>query len=281
MTLLQKEIAKIINNAIKEDCVDNDITTNSLIDKNQKSEAYIISRQDAVVCGTTIVQQVFKIVDPKVTVFAYRKEGERISKNEPLIFIKGSTRSILSGERLALNFLGRLSGIATLTSQYVEKAGPKVKILDTRKTTPGLRNLEKMAVVTGGGTNHRFNLREMVLIKDNHRLATQKEISLAEAVSRAKKTKKKIEIEVDNIDQFHQAIAAKPDIILLDNMPPAQIRKAVSIKKLLKSKTLLEASGGINLKTVSVIAKSGVDRISVGKITHSAPCVDYSLEFVT
>lgn len=280
MNSMQKSINRIIQTAMDEDHVYDDVTTKILVDKKQTSQAYIISREEGIVCGSGIVKKIFQKFDRRVKVFAYHKDGDNIRKNEPIIFIKGPTRSILSCERIALNFLGRLSGIATLTSEFVKRAGSKIKILDTRKTTPGLRILEKMAVKTGGGTSHRLNLSDMVLIKDNHRLAKNK-LSLKEAVNRLRQaTNKKIEIEVDTLEQFKEVLSAKPDFILLDNMSAAQLQKAVMLKKKIRSKVLLEASGGINLQTVSKIAKTGIDRISVGQLTHSAKSIDFSLEFV-
>ncbi|MCB9772367.1 MAG: carboxylating nicotinate-nucleotide diphosphorylase [Candidatus Omnitrophica bacterium] len=281
MKLSNQVIDRIIRIALDEDCAKHDITTHVLVDKAQKSEAYIISRQNAVLCGTALIQRIFKIFDPRVTVYPYHKDGNMIRHNEPIIFIKGSTRSILSCERVVLNFLAHLSGISTLTLQFVKAANNvKVQILDTRKTTPGLRDLEKYAVFCGGGSNHRHDLSDMILIKDNH-LLSQKTQDFADIVKQVRrKTNKKVEIEVDTLNQFQKALASKPDIILLDNMNTAQIKKAVQIKKRNRSKVLLEASGGVNLKTIAHIAKTGVNRISIGQLTHSVPAVDFSMEFV-
>lgn len=274
------DIKRLIQNAIEEDRVHHDITTKTLIDKKQISSAYILTRQDAIGCGFEIVKTIFKTVDPRVKIAAYYKDGSALKKNEPVVFLHGATRSLLSAERVALNFLGHLSGIATLTQQFVQAIKPyKTKILDTRKTTPGLRALEKYAVKCGGGENHRRDLSDMILIKDNHLLS--KTYSLAETVAIVrKKTKKEIEVEVDTLEQFKEILPQNPDMILLDNMSLGEMKQAVALKRKNRAKTLLEASGGVNLKTVKNIAATGVDRISVGQLTHSAPVVDFSLEFV-
>lgn len=276
----KKIISRLIQNALEEDRAHHDITTQILVDRDQISQAYIISREDAVICGNGLVKEIFKKFDTKTTVVSYHKDGDTIKKNEPVIFIKGPTATILSCERVALNFLAHLSGVSTLTAQFVKNAGT-AKILDTRKTTPGLRDLEKYAVVCGGGFNHRRDLSDMVLIKDNHLAAQAKDMTLADAIRKVRlKTKKKIELEVDTLEQFKHALQARPDIILLDNMNVAQLQNAVRLRKQAKSKVLLEASGGINLKNISRIAKTGVDRISIGRLTHSARSIDFSLEFV-
>lgn len=282
MKNIKKQVNRIIQTAMDEDFVNDDVTTKCLVNKNQISEGYILSREDAIICGTEIVKATFKKFDPKVKVFLYQKDGTKIKKNEPVIFLKGSTRSILSCERIALNFLGHLSGIATLTNQCVEKvANSKVKILDTRKTTPGLRDLEKYAVRCGQGENHRRDLKAMVLIKDNHLLAKQNHLTFSTIISQLRRqTKKKIELEVDTLSQFKEALSARPDIILLDNMTISQIKQAVILKKQSGHKILLEASGGVDLKTILNISKTGIDRISIGQLTHSANSVNFSMELV-
>ncbi len=279
---LNKNISTLIKNALTEDRVANDLTTQSLINKTQTSQAYIVSREEAIICGTRLVKDIFRTLNSKIHVFVYHQDGDKIKINEPVIFIEGPTASILSGERVALNFLTRLSGISTLTAKFVEKViGTKAKILDTRKTTPGLRDLEKYAVVCGGGHNHRRDLSDMVLIKDNHIAAQPQDMTLSDIVRKVRKeTKKKIEIEVDTFRQFKEALTAQPDIILLDNMTTSQMKAAVHLKKQCKSKVLLEASGGINHSNVTKIAATGVDRISIGQLTHSPRSIDFSLEFV-
>ncbi len=282
MKNINNTIDRIIQIAMDEDFVDRDVTTQNLVDKNQISQAYILSREDAVICGNDIVKKIFKKIDTQVKVFSYHKDGEDIKKNEPVIFLKGPTRSILSCERVALNFLGHLSGISTLTAEFVKLvSGTSVKILDTRKTTPGLRDLEKYAVRCAKGENHRRDLSDMVLIKDNHLLAKAQNLSMATIIARLRaKTKKKIELEVDTLSQYKEALLAKPDIILLDNMTIGQIKNAVKLKKASNSKILLEASGGINLKSIVKISKTGIDRISIGQLTHSANSINFSMEFV-
>ncbi len=282
MKNINNTIDRIIQIAMDEDFVDRDVTTQNLVDKNQISQAYILSREDAVICGNDIVKKIFKKIDTQVKVFSYHKDGEDIKKNEPVIFLKGPTRSILSCERVALNFLGHLSGISTLTAEFVKLvSGTSVKILDTRKTTPGLRDLEKYAVRCAKGENHRRDLSDMVLIKDNHLLAKAQNLSMATIIARLRaKTKKKIELEVDTLSQYREALLAKPDIILLDNMTLSQIKQAVNIKKKAGSKILLEVSGGINLQSIVKISKTGIDRISIGALTHSAKSVNFSMEFV-
>ncbi len=282
MKNINNSIDRIIQTAMDEDFVHRDVTTQNLVDKNQISQAYILSREDAVICGNDIVKKIFQKIDAQVKVFSYHKDGEDIKKNEPVIFLKGPTRSILCCERVALNFLGHLSGISTLTAEFVRlAAGTNVKILDTRKTTPGLRDLEKYAVRCAKGENHRRDLSDMVLIKDNHLLAQAQNLSMAPLIERLRrKTKKKIELEVDTLSQYRQALLAKPDIILLDNMTLSQIKKAVALKKKSKSKILLEVSGGVTLSTIAKISKTGIDRISIGSLTHSANSINFSMEFV-
>lgn len=282
MNRLKKQTARIIDIAMDEDRVRHDITTHILVNKKQISEAYIISREEAHICGTGLVKEIFRKFDQKVRVFPYHKDGDMIKRNEPVIFIQGPTAAVLSCERIALNILGHLSGITTLTAAFIEKIkGTKTQILDTRKTTLGFRDLEKYAVRCGGGANHRRDLSDMVLIKDNHLLAHGSRLSVFRTIADIRrKTKKPIEIEVDTLDQFREALNAKPDIILLDNMSAKQIKTAVRLKKQSRSGVLLEASGNVTLKTVREIAKTGVNRISIGQLTHSSRSIDFSMEFV-
>ena len=247
------------------------------------SSAHIIVKEKGVICGLAQAKETFRAIDPKMKITFYHKDGDFVKKNTKIAKLEGKTRALFTGERTALNFLGFLSGVATHTHEFVEKIYPyKAQILDTRKTTPGLRNLEKYAVKCGGGTNHRFGLYDMALIKDNHRHACHPEISIQEAVKNIRKrTKKKIQVEVDTLDQFMQALEVKPDMILLDNMTTTQLRKAVAITKKLKTKKpLLEASGGVSLRNVRSIAKTGVDRISIGSLTHSPRSIDISLDAI-
>jgi len=272
---------KIIDRALKEDQSHHDITTNILVPENQISKACIIVRQEAVICGLDVAKYIFKKFDPKMKFTFFCKDGDRLKRNCKVVCLKGKTRAILTGERLVLNFMAYLSGISTETNKFVKKAHPyQVKIMDTRKTIPGLRALVKMAVRTGGGVNHRFNLKEMVMIKDNHLIAYKREKTIENAIKHVrKKTRKIIVIEVDSLIQFKQALDAQPDIILLDNMSPRQLKKSVKINNESKNKCLLEASGGITLRTIRAVAKTGVDRISIGALTHSPNAIDFSMEF--
>ena len=275
-------IDKLIRNALREDAVRSDVTTNTLIPKQQKCQAVIVAKKGGVVCGAQIAVKVFKALDPGLHAKVMIKDGRSVKVGDVLVRLAGRTRSILSGERTALNFLGYLSGMATLTQQFVKAVEPyPVKIMDTRKTTPGLRALERYAVRCGGGFNHRFDLKDAVLIKDNHLKASSPHVGIVEAIRcfRAK-NKHPIEIEVDTLDQFRQALSAGPEIILLDNMTRTQMRRAVEITRALPGtrRPLLEVSGGVTLKTVKAIAATGVDRISIGALTHSSGSLDVSLE---
>jgi nicotinate-nucleotide pyrophosphorylase (carboxylating) len=280
--MITAEIKQIINRAIKEDHIHQDITTNLLVPKNQMSEAHIIAKEPSVLCGTEIAAAIFHRLDPNLHLRFFHTDGECLKTNTRVVYLKGKTRALLSGERVALNFLSYLSGIATITHKYVRHVHPlKVKIMDTRKTLPGLRVLVKMAVRAGGGVNHRFNLKEMVMIKDNHQIAYPRENSIKHAIQRIRsKTDHLIVVEVDDLLQFHQALEADPDIILLDNMRANQIQKAVKLNQERGKKCLLEASGGVNLANIRSIAKTGVDRISIGAITHSSKAMDFSMEFI-
>ncbi len=270
----------IIDTALREDNAGKDITTRLLIPKDQTSVAYIISKEKAVVAGTEIAGQILKKIDPRLRVKIYRADGKKVNAGTKILEIRGKTRSILTGERVALNFLTHLSGVATMTAAFVQETkGTKAKIFDTRKTLPGLRKLEKYAVRCGGGLNHRLDLKAMAMIKDNH-LSALKNTPLAEAVRKAKKGGKPVELEIASMTQFRQACKARPDIILLDNMKPSCVKSAVTYLKRRPSgkKILLEASGGISLKNIRSFARTGVDRISIGALTHSAPAVNMSLE---
>ncbi len=274
-------INKIIAEALREDAAFGDITTNLLIKKDHVSKAQILIKEEAVICGLEVVKTVFKKLDRKIYFKTSFKDGHKVKKNTVVAVVTGKTRALLSGERVALNFLSHLSGIATTTHRFVEAARPfKAKILDTRKTTPGLRHLEKYAVRCGGGENHRADLSEMVLIKDNHREILGFLTKLQETVRHFKrKTHKPIEVEVDNLNEFEEILKANPDIILLDNMSLQAIKKAVK-KRGQRKQPLLEASGGITMKNVHAIAQTGVDRISIGALTHSPLTIDVSMEMI-
>ena len=249
-----------------------DITSN-LINNNKIIEAKIISNQKAVVAGLLFVKQSFKQVDKKTKFIVKKKDGSKVKKNSVIALIKGQANSIMIAERVALNFLSHISGIATKTNQFVKLAGKKCKICCTRKTLPNYRVIQKYAVKLGGGTNHRFNLSDEFLIKDNHIASS----NLKELVSLAIKNKKgkKITVEVDNLKQLKKIIGLKFNTILFDNMSIKNLRAGV---KLVKKYYETEASGNINLKTVKSVAMTGVDRISIGSITHSAPAIDFKLE---
>ena len=249
-----------------------DITSN-LLNDNKIIQAKIISNQKAVVAGLLFVKQSFKQVDKKTKFIIKKKDGSKVKKNSVIAVIKGKANSIMIAERVALNFLSHISGIATKTNQFVKLAGKKCKICCTRKTLPNYRVIQKYAVKLGGGTNHRFNLSDEFLIKDNHIASSD----LKELVSLAIKNKKgkKITVEVDNLKQLKKIIGLKFNTILFDNMSIKNLRAGV---KLVKKYYETEASGNINLKTVKSVAATGVNRISVGSITHSAPAIDFKLE---
>lgn len=271
-------VDRIIEYALREDLGDGDITTNPLVTEKEDCKAVIRAKAKGVIAGLPIAKRVFQKLDPTVVCVDNIGDGENIKPGDIISEINGGTRALLSGERLALNILQRLSGIATLTSRYVKAVeGLPVKILDTRKTAPGLRILDKYAVSVGGGYNHRFGLFDGVLIKDNH-IGIAGGISEAVAVIRKKyRQKYKIEVETSDIEQVKEALIAGADIIMLDNMSREQMRKAV---RLIDRNALVEASGGINIKNVREVAETGVDFISVGALTHSAPALDIGLYVV-
>ncbi len=274
-----KILNSIIIHALKEDIGKGDITTKLTVPINQKITAHIITKQDGILAGSEVVQQVFKILDPNVRINFRIKDGAKFNKGVIIAKLKGNTRALLTGERTALNFLCRLTGIATLTRKFVVKVShTKLKILDTRKTTPNLRILEKYAVRIGGGVNHRSGLYDMILIKDNHIHASGGITNAVIKAQKGNKSKLPIEVETKNLSEVKEALVLKVPIIMLDNMNLGQIRKAA---KLAKGKARLEVSGGVNLRNVRKIAETGVDYISVGALTHSAPIIDISMEIIT
>ena len=273
------EDLQLIDLALREDIGSGDITSEYFVDENDRASARVIAKERAIVAGTEVAAEVFRRVDSELGVETVQKDGTTVAGGTVVMEVRGCARSVLTSERVALNFLQRLSGIATLTRQFVEAAGPHgAKILDTRKTTPGLRKFEKAAVAAGGGTNHRFGLYDMVLVKDNHLLARNGFARLSVAIERVRKERPgfPIEVEADNLDQV-RALLEVPgvEVILLDNMRGTQMREAVAIGK---GKVKFEASGGINLRNVRQIAATGVDFVSIGALTHSAPAIDFSLE---
>jgi len=272
---------RVIRQALVEDRARQDITTAAVLKKTQTAQAVILCQQEAVVCGIEIAKRVFKILNPHLQIRALVQDGQKIKKNQKVLIIQGRARALLSGERVALNFLSYLSAIATKTNRFVERIKPsKTYILDTRKTTPTLRFLERYAVRCGGGHNHRDDLAQMMLIKDNHLVAAGGLVK--EVIECAlNKAGVSVEVEVDNLAQLQDAFQTSADIILLDNMTPAAVKKAVTMRNNLKKSVLLEASGGIKLANVRRYAQTGVDRISIGELTHSREAVDFSMEIKT
>jgi nicotinate-nucleotide pyrophosphorylase (carboxylating) len=276
---MKPQIVDPIDVALREDIGEGDLTSRHFVSENQQAIARIVAREDGILAGLETSAEVFRRVDPTIEIVTERKDGSEIHPDEIVMELRGVARSILTAERVALNFLQRLSGIATMTRKFVEAAANEnVKILDTRKTTPGLRALEKAAVVAGGGQNHRFGLFDMVMLKDNH-LATSKDFdAFAKAVRKFRGTNPKIrvEVEADTLEQVRSLLEIDGiDVILLDNMKPAQIREAIAMGK---GKVKFEASGGVALKNIRQIAATGVDYISIGALTHSPRAIDFSLE---
>lgn len=271
----------IIDVALAEDLGEGDLTSHLLIPKGHTSQGSILLKAKAVICGVELARDIFRRVDPKISFQILSNDGTTVLPGRSIAKLKGKTRGILAAERVALNFLGQLSAISTKTRAFTDAVKPyRCEILDTRKTTPGLRDLERYAVRCGGGVNHRDRLDSMILIKDNHWTALVKTSMFENIQNLRKLTDKKIEVEVDTLTQFQSALEAKPDFILLDNMNMAQLKKAVALyqKHPNRTKIRLEASGGINLQNVKRIAATGVHRISVGELTHSRQAIDFSLE---
>lgn len=276
---MKSQVVDPIDIALREDIGAGDLTSDFFVSKDQQATARIVARERAILAGIETAAEVFRRVDPAIEVATERKDGSEAHPDEIVMELRGPAQSILKAERVALNFLQRLSGIATMTHRFVEAAANEhVKILDTRKTTPGLRALEKAAVVAGGGQNHRFGLFDMVMLKDNHLATTDEFESFAKAVRKFREAKPKIQIEVeaDTLEQVHALLEIDGiDVILLDNMTPAQIREAIALGK---HKVKFEASGGVTLKNIRQIAATGVDYISIGALTHSPRAIDFSLE---
>jgi nicotinate-nucleotide pyrophosphorylase (carboxylating) len=272
------ETTAVVRQALDEDQAFNDISTLATVVSTRHVRAGIIARRDGVICGITLACQSFQQLDSAITIRVEAEDGTRVRKGDTVLSLSGHARGILSAERVALNFMQRLSGIATLTARYVQAiSGTRARILDTRKTTPGWRRLEKYAVRVGGGMNHRMDLRSGVLIKDNHLAAIGGDIS--QAVSRARGLALKgtpIQVECDSLEQVESAVAAGADWILLDNMPLDMLQAAV---ERCRGRATTEASGGITLDSVRRVAETGVDRISVGALTHSPPALDLALDF--
>lgn len=274
----QAHIDELVRRALAEDLGDaGDITTDSVIPADRFARGVIAARKSGVVAGLPVAQRVFQLVDAKVKVVAKAADGTAVAPGAILLEIEGPARSLLKAERVALNFLGHLSGVATATAEIAAViAHTRTRICCTRKTTPGLRVLEKYAVRCGGGVNHRMGLYDMVLIKDNHIAAAGGVASAIQAAKRAAPRGVKIEVEVDTLDQLSEALAEGVDQIMLDNMSPAQMKIAV---ERVAGRALTEASGSITKASAAAIAESGVDLMSAGWITHSAPCLDVGLDF--
>ncbi len=273
-----KALAALVKSALDEDQAFDDVTTIATVVSTRRSRAMMVARDAGVVCGTPLAIEAFRQLDPKVSARVDAEDGTYVPEASPVIFLTGAARGLLSAERVALNFMMHLSGVATKTRKFVEAVkGTGVQILDTRKTLPGWRKLEKYAVRCGGGMNHRLDLSSAVLIKDNHLNALDGDVKVA--VRRARETARpgsKVEIECDRIEQVEAAVEAGADIILLDNMKPDLMRKCV---ELVNKRAILEASGGIRLDNVRAVAETGVDWISVGALTHSAPAMNLALDF--
>ncbi len=271
-----QKVRTIVKNALEEDLGTGDITTENVIEQGETSKAEIFFKEEGVLAGLPVAKSVFKELDETIEFSILKEESEMIKEGERVAEISGRTEAILKGERLALNFLQRLSGIATQTREYVDKVeGYDVKIVDTRKTTPNLRILEKYAVRVGGGNNHRMGLYDCVLIKDNHIRSAG---GIQEAVRRVENDHTiRIEIEIESLDEVKEALDAKVDMIMLDNMDYEQMEKAV---ELIGDQAVIEASGGIELDNIREVAATGVDVISVGALTHQISSLDISLDIV-
>jgi nicotinate-nucleotide pyrophosphorylase (carboxylating) len=281
LELYENQLNTLIDLALEEDIGGGDITSETLIPADLRAKTTLLAKADGVLAGVDLAKLVFIKVDPELKFKVLIKDGTALHSGDIIATVTGNARSLLKAERVALNFLQKLSGIATQTAEYVALIGDlPVEILDTRKTTPGMRLLEKYAVSMGGGRNHRFNLSDGMLIKDNH-LATLRAhgMTLREIVAKAKQSAPagiKVEVEVTNLKEVREAVTAAADIIMFDNMSPAKMRAAV---KLVPSGIMTEASGNINFKTVRAVAETGVNFISIGALTHSPKALDISLEF--
>ncbi|MGD2065348.1 MAG: carboxylating nicotinate-nucleotide diphosphorylase [Dehalococcoidia bacterium] len=294
MSTSKPQIEKIINCALAEDLSKGDVTTEALIPGDQQGTGFIMAKEEGILAGIEAAKQVFHRVDPELKVEILLEDGAGVKQGSKVANVSGSIASIFKAERIALNFLQHLSGIASETNRYVARVeGLPVRIMDTRKTTPGLRSLEKYAVSVGGGKNHRMNLSDGILIKDNHMVALRRQgLNIKEIITRARQNAPlslrgakrrsnlqtgqiQVEVEVRTVSEALEAVEAGADIIMLDNMNPEDMREAV---KFINSRALIEASGGITLDNVRAVAETGVDFISIGALTHSARALDISLE---
>lgn len=268
-------IDKMIKNALNEDIPNEDITTNSIIDKDLKSEIDLICKEDGIIAGLDIFKRVFDILGD-VDVKLFKEDGNKVNRYEKIALLRGNTRNLLAGERVALNYLQRMSGIATKTNRFIKKLeGSNTKLLDTRKTIPNLRNLEKYAGKVGGGCNHRFNLSDGILLKDNHIDAAGGVKNAIELARKNTSFVRKVEVEVENLEMVKEAVEAKADIIMLDNMDLDMAREALAI---INKRAIVEFSGNVNIDNIGEIGKIGVDYISVGELTHSVKALDLSMK---
>ena len=275
-------IRQIVNAALEEDVGLGDLTSNTLLSPSMSAKAQIISKEAMIVAGVIVAQEVLHQIDDTIIVQSHQQDGNRVSAHTPLLSLTGNARALLEAERVALNFMQRLSGISTLTHQFCQAIRDhSVKIADTRKTTPGLRALEKWAVSLGGGSNHRSSLHDGILIKDNHLLVlAAHKTTLRQACQLARQHAPhglRIEVEVETLAQVRQALQGKADIIMLDNMSPSNIQQAVRI---IQGQALVEVSGGITLSNIREMAQTGVDIISIGALTHSARAMDISMDVI-
>ena len=274
-------IRAIIQAALYEDLPHGDATTEALFPDAVFARAHVVANEGMTLAGIAIAHQVFREIDPALKIKGSRKDGDTVKPNTTLFIIEGDARSILKGERVALNFLQHLSGISTLTARFCKAVkGYATKILDTRKTIPGLRSLQKWSVRLGGGINHRYSLSDGILIKDNHLVMLQSQgIGLKEVLAVDQKRRRphlKVTVEAESLEQVRTAMEAQPDVVLLDNMTPRMVAQAV---KLINGRALVEVSGGVTLKNVRHMAAAGADFISIGALTHSVPAMDLSLNF--
>lgn len=280
--MVSDNVKELIGMALAEDIGTGDVTTEYFVASELRAKAVMAARGEGVLSGVLVAAEVFKTVDPELSVQILLEDGDRVSRNAIVMVVEGSARSLLTAERTALNFIQRLSGVASETRKYVDMIShTQARILDTRKTTPGYRLMQKNAVRHGGGTNHRLGLYDRAMVKDNH-LMTAGDLSvLQDSIDRVKAEKPGVEVqlEVDNLDQFRDFLTLRGvDHILLDNMSPEMMRQAVELRGS-HSRPLLEASGGISKETLVAVAESGVDFVSVGALTHSAPSLDLGLDF--
>ena len=269
--LSKKYIYKVCKEALKEDLYPYGDITSKLLNNTNKIKAKIVSNSSGIIGGLDLAKQTFKIIDKKILFKIKKKEGSKIKNKQVIAEVFGNVKNILTGERVALNFLSHISGIATQTNKFVNKVKKNTKICCTRKTIPGLRAIQKYAVNLGGGYNHRFNLSDEFLIKDNHIAYT----NIRELIIKAKKNRKKITVEIDNLNQLKKILDLKFDTILFDNMNVKNLKKGV---RLVKNKYETEASGNVNLKNIRKIASTGINRISIGRLTHSISAIDLKLE---